>query len=122
MAAVACMKSGMVTITASMLLPFSSSILRKSLYFGAFSYCLNFCAARLLVHIAQSDDVFGRAAIDVARSLAACADRGDVQFLVRRFVAQRLQRRNAAEAANWNCARQKRADKKMSSRAVSYAM
>ena len=45
MAAVACMKSGMVTMTASILLACSSSILRKSLYFGTFSYSLNFRAA-----------------------------------------------------------------------------
>ena len=46
MAAVACMKSGMATITASMLLACSSSILRKSLYFGALGYSLNLRAAR----------------------------------------------------------------------------
>ena len=46
MAAVACMWSGMATITASMFLPSLSSIWRKSLYFVAFSKRVKVVAAR----------------------------------------------------------------------------
>ena len=87
------MWSGMVTITASMFLPSLSSILRKSLYFGAFSNCFELARRLLVVDVAERDDVLGRcAAVDIAGRLAAGADRGDVQLLVGRFVAQRLQR------------------------------
>src|SRR5690349_12248271 len=44
-AAVACMKSGMAMMTASMFLPSLSSIWRKSLYFGKLSYLANMRAA-----------------------------------------------------------------------------
>src|ERR1035441_11010461 len=67
MAAVACMKSGMVTITASM--PFSlSSILRKSLYLGTFSYWLNLLAA-CFSSTSHSATMFSDA--QLVRSLAA---------------------------------------------------
>ena len=46
MAAVACMRSGMATITASMFLPSLSSICRKSLYFGTLGKRLKMCVAR----------------------------------------------------------------------------
>ena len=67
-AAVACMKSGMVTITASMFFACSSSILRKSLYFGAFSYSLNLRAARFS-STSQSATIFSEA--QPLRSLCA---------------------------------------------------
>ena len=74
------------------------------------------CRRLLVVHVAQRDDILRRrAAVDVARRLAARADGGDIQFLVRRFVPQRLQRRSAAEPAGRNRAGQQRAIKKMSS-------
>src|ERR1039458_4245411 len=67
MAAVACMKSGMVTINASM--PFSlSSILRKSLYLGTFSYWLNLRAA-CFSSTSHSATMFSDA--QLVRSLAA---------------------------------------------------
>ncbi len=44
-AGIACMWSGVAMITASMFLASLSSILRKSAYFGAFSYCLKVFSA-----------------------------------------------------------------------------
>src|ERR1039458_3264719 len=59
------MKSGMVTITASM--PFSrSSILRKSLYLGTLSYSLNFAAA-CRSSTSQSATMFSRSEGDDPR-------------------------------------------------------
>ena len=113
MAAVACMKSGMATMTASMFLPSLSSILRKSLYFGTFSYCLNLPAARFVIHVAERHDVLAGAASRYRWSLAARADGRDVQFLVGRFVAQRPQGRHAAESRGRNRAGQQRPEKEM---------
>ena len=52
----------------------------------------------LFVHIAERDDVLRSTAIDVARGLSSGADRGDVEFFVRRFITQRLQRGNRPES------------------------
>ena len=49
---------------------------------------------------------------DIAGRLAAGADRGDIQFLVGGFVAQRLQGRSAAESARRDSAGQQRCHKR----------
>ena len=75
-------------------------VLRRFLVF------LEFACGLLLIDIAERNDVLGGAAVDIAGRLAARADRGDIQLLVRRFVAQALQRADGAESGRRNRAGQ----------------
>ena len=72
---------------------------------------------RDIVDVAQRHDVLRRrAGADVARRLPARPDRGDVELLVGRLVAQHFQRSRAPETARRNSPGQQRSEKEMSPR------
>src|ERR1019366_9692277 len=67
------------------------------------------------VHIAQRHDVFRRTVGQIAGSLAAGADGGDVQLLVGRLVSQPGERCGAAEPAARDGSSEQRAKKEVTS-------
>ena len=114
-AAVACMKSGMATMTASIAPACSSSMRRKSLYFGTLSYCLNFPEARTS-STSQSATIFSpEQTEDITGRFASRANGGDIQFLIGRFVAEHLEIRRAAESRGRNGASEQGSEEKVSS-------
>lgn len=70
----------------------------------------------LFVHIAQRHDVFRfGASRNVALGFPAGSDRGNIELLVRRFVAQRFQRRRTAKTSYRDTSRQQSTEEKVSS-------
>ena len=68
------------------------------------------------VDIAEGHDILGaRSIIEVDAALAAAADRSDVQFVVKRLVAERAERWHAAVSAGRHSSGQKRPKKEMAS-------
>jgi hypothetical protein len=56
------------------------------------------------IHIAERNDVFGlRRIVEIHSSLSAATNGGNVEFVVERFVAERAERRHAAESGRGNC-------------------
>ena len=68
-----------------------------------------------VVGIGQRDDVLTGTLVNVLAGPASGPDRGDVQLLVGRFVAQALQRGSTAEAGEGQRAREQRAVEKVTS-------
>src|SRR6185437_16164659 len=70
----------------------------------------------LVIHVAECNDVFGLGtSSNVASRLAARSNRNNIQLLVRRFVAEHLQRWLAAEARKRNGSGEQSTVKEMSS-------
>ena len=57
----------------------------------------------LVVDVAQRDDVLHGTPVNVAQGFTSSADCSDVEFLVRRLVAQRTQRSSATESRGGHC-------------------
>ena len=112
-ATVACMKSGMAMVTASMF--FGFLVQHRAIVFvsGLFWKVAEGEGRASVVHIAEGNDVLRLGGVvEIDSSLSAATDGGDVEFVVVGLVAERAKRWHAAESRGGNSARQETPEEK----------